>query len=283
MGTTTMNSRLLTLVAPPLLAFALVGAGWYAWRVVNPDADPLPEAVDLPIPPVPPRIAQGHDYEQCLSLLEDDPAAAGSFALGWQGSDGGDGATHCLALSRIALGHPAEGAELLEKLARDSAAAAAARAVVYGQASQAWLMAGQGDRALGTATEALALLPDQEDLLIERATIAATLNRYADALADLDHALQLDPRRTDTLTLRAGAWRHVGRLDAAQNDIDRALAIDGDYPEALLERGILRQRLGNAEGAREDWERAMTLAPDTPTADLAEQNLALLDAGPARR
>ncbi len=283
MGTTTMNTRFLTLAAAPLAALAVAGALWFGLYTAAPEPEPHSDPADLPIPPVPPRIAQGRDYEQCLSLLDDDPAAAGAFALGWQGSGGGDGAAHCLALSRIALGHPAEGAEQLEKLANDSGGAPAARAVIYGQASQAWLMADQGGRAFGAATLALALLPDQEDLLIQRATIAGTLDRYADAIADLDHALQLDPRRTDTLTLRAGAWRHVGRLDAAQNDVDRALAIDGDYPEALLERGILRQRQGNSEGARQDWERAVELAPDTPTADLAEQNLALLDAGPARR
>ncbi len=283
MATTTMNARLLSLVAPPVIALAIAGALWFALHTAAPDAEPPSDPVDLPIPPVPPRIAQGRDYEQCLALLDDDPAAAGAFALGWQGNGGGDGAAHCLALSRIAIGHPGEGAEQLESLARASAAATAARAVIFGQASQAWVMAEQGERAYGAATAALNLLPDQEDLLVQRATIASALDRYADAIADLDRALQIDPRRTDTLTLRAGAWRHVGRLDAAQNDIDRALAIDGDYPEALLERGILRQRQGDAEGAREDWQRAVELAPDSPTADLAEQNLALLDAGPARR
>jgi tetratricopeptide (TPR) repeat protein len=280
---TTMNRRIFTLVAPPIIA-ALAGAAlWFVLRTTAPEPEPQADATDLPIPPVPPRIAQGRDYEQCLSMLDDDPAAAAAFATGWQGTGGGDGAAHCLALSRIALGHPAEGAELLEKLAHDSQAAAAARAIVYGQSSQAWLMAEQGERAYGAATMALALLPDQEDMLIQRAIIAGNLNHYADAIADLDHALQLDPRRTDTLTLRAAAWRHVGRLEAAQNDIDAAVAIDADYPEALLERGILRQRQGNSEGAREDWQRTVELAPDTPTADLAEQNLALLDAGPARR
>ena len=278
-----MNTRLLSFVAPPLLVVVVAAALWFTFHTATPDPEPQSDPVDLPIPPVPPRIAQGRDYEQCLALLDDDPAAAGTFALGWQGSNGGDGAAHCLALSRIALGHPAEGAELLENLARDSQAAPAARAIVYGQSSQAWLMAEQGVRAFGAATMALALLPDQEDMLIQRAVIAGNLGRYADAIADLDRALQLDPRRTDTLTLRAAAWRHVGRLDAAQNDIDAAMAVDVDYPEALLERGILRQRQGNPEGAREDWERAIELAPDSPTADLAEQNLALLDAGPARR
>ena len=61
--------------------------------------------------------------------------------------------------------------------------------------------------------------------------------------------------------------------------MDRAIAIDPDNAEALLERGILRQRHGDVAGARGDWERAIALAPDRATADLAEQNLALLEAG----
>ena len=82
---------------------------------------------------------------------------------------------------------------------------------------------------------------------------------------------------------RAAAWRHENRLDRAQNDIDRAIAIDPDNPEALLERGIVRERRGNRDGARADWERAIALSADSATADLAQQNLALLEAGPERR
>jgi regulator of sirC expression with transglutaminase-like and TPR domain len=95
--------------------------------------------------------------------------------------------------------------------------------------------------------------------------------------------LAIDPRRVDALTDRAIDWRQLGSLEHAQDDIDRALAIDPDDPEALLERGILRQRRNDSSGARTDWERTITLAPDTATADLAQQNLALLEAGPDRQ
>ncbi|MCA3414378.1 MAG: hypothetical protein INF84_07240, partial [Roseomonas sp.] len=53
--------------------------------------------------------------------------------------------------------------------------------------------------------------------------------------------------------------------------------------EALLERGILRQLRGEAEAARRDWERVLELAPDSAAADLAAQNLALIEAGPSLR
>jgi regulator of sirC expression with transglutaminase-like and TPR domain len=80
----------------------------------------------------------------------------------------------------------------------------------------------------------------------------------------------------------ARAWRREERLDQAERDVDRALSLVPDDPEALLERGILRQRRGDEVGARSDWQRAQTLDPSSAAADLAEQNLALQEAGPRR-
>ena len=77
--------------------------------------------------------------------------------------------------------------------------------------------------------------------------------------------------------------RQLNHLDLAQEDVDHALVLDPENVDALLERGILRQRRGDRAGARIDWERVMALSPDSATGDLAQQNLALLDAGPERR
>ena len=77
--------------------------------------------------------------------------------------------------------------------------------------------------------------------------------------------------------------RHGAEVVGPVPSLDRALAADPEDPEALLERGVLRQRRGDPAGARADWERAVELAPDTPAGELAQQNLALLDAGPERR
>jgi tetratricopeptide (TPR) repeat protein len=240
-------------------------------------------ALPLPLPPVPPRIAQGDDYERCLAMLDRDPEGARTMAETWQSSNGGEGAAHCLALATIELGEPETGAQMLEQLAGTSKAADLARAAVFGQAGQAWLMAGDAGRAYGATTLALALSPNDPDLRIDRAVAAGTLKHFADAIADLDRALDIDPRRPDALVLRGSAWRHDGQLDLARDDIDRALAQDPENAEAYLESGILRQRRGDVAGAHADWEHAMKLAPDTPTADLAQQNLALLEAGPARQ
>jgi tetratricopeptide (TPR) repeat protein len=270
-----------------LLSAIFVGVWQFS---AGPDAlESLPrDGIDLPIPPVPPRIAEGAEYERCLTQLATDPASAAAFAESWvavtqKGQALNDGAQHCLALSRIAMGEPLRGAAMLEQLASASTAPTSARASLYGQATQAWLMAGDTAHALGAATMALALSPDDPDLLLERAVAAGGLARFEDALADLSRALELDPRRVDALALRAAARRHLGQLEQAQRDVDRAVALDPDDPDILLERGILRQRRNDRAGARDDWERAISLAPDSPTADLAQQNLALLEAGPERR
>ena len=278
-----MNLRMATIGgAAFLLASAVGGGAWYL--SASPDAEGAGAGdADLPIPPVPPRITESPEYERCLGLLATDPAGAESAAEAWQKNGGGDAATHCLALSMIALGDPAQGAALLEQVGADDQVPAAARAVIYGQAAQAWLMTGQAADADRAARLALALSADDPDLLVEGASAAAAAQHYQDAVDDLTRALAIDGKRADAFTGRASALRHLGRLDEAEADIGHAIAIDPDNPEALLERGILRQRRDDRAGARTDWERTIVLAPDTPTADLAQQNLALLEAGPARR
>ena len=253
------------------------GSGWLG--LTSTDTDDLP----LPLPPIPPRIAEGEEYDKCLSMLNSDPEGASAYADAWEATGGGEGATHCRALADLALGEAETGAALMDKLAAASTSAAAARASVFGQAGQAWLIAGSADKAYRSATMALSLTPDDEDLLIDRAIAAASLERYGDAIEDLSHALDIDGKRADALILRAASERGLNQIDRARADVNRALDQDPDNPEALLERGILRQRRGDRAGARRDWERAAALMPDTGTADLAQQNLQLLEAGPDRR
>ncbi len=244
-------------------------------------ADP-PDQV-IPLPPVPPRIDDSSDYDTCLGMLPNDPAGAASFADSWRARGGGDGALHCRALATIALGDPALGAAKLDALSGASQGPVATRASIAGQAAQAWLMAGDAAHALASADMALGLYGDDPDLLMTHATAAAQLSQGDVAVGDLDRVLALDPTREDALVLRATAHRASGAFELAAADIAAALAIDPDDPDALLERGLVRQHHGDLAGARQDWERTMSMAPDTPAADLAQQNMALLEAGPDTR
>lgn len=274
------------LVTVLVIVLVVGGAGtWWLTRPTPavPEIAAKPDEVPLPIPPVPPRIAEGEDYEKCLAMLPADPAGAGNFADSWTQRGGGEGATHCLALSKVELGDAAAGAGMLQALAAASTATPVARAAVYAQADQAYTMAGDLTSALGAATLALSLSPDDVDMLVDRAVVSGGLQHWQDCIDDLTHALDLDPKRGDALVLRGSAWRHLEHLDLAQDDIDRAMTLDPDNADALLERGILRQREDNVAGARDDWNRAIDDDPDSVTADLAQQYLALLDAGPERK
>lgn len=267
----------------------VASAAWLEWGGRAEAPAPPPEAaadedsVPLPLPPLPPRIAAGSEYERCLGMLANDPEGAESEAESWATAGGGDAAGHCLGLARIALGDAAEGAELLDRLGDRPSLPASGRAAVLAQAAEAWVMAREGAKALSAYDRAVALAPDDPDLRVGRARVAADAGRHADAQEDLTVALSLDPQRIDALVQRATCLRHLERMRDARADIDRALTLDPDNPEALLERGVQRQRRDDPAGARADWERAMELAPDSPTADLAEQNLALLEAGPERK
>jgi tetratricopeptide (TPR) repeat protein len=236
----------------------------------------------LPVPTAGPRIAKGPDYDHCLAMLYNDPQGASAFAGTWADSGGGDGALHCQALAQIELGNVEAGAAMLEKLAATANAPDPARAAVFGQAVQAWMMANKPDRAFDAATLALTLAPNDAALRIDRATVEGSMQRYHEAIDDLDRALAIDPRRAEAFVLRASAWRHLNNLEVAGSDIEHALAIDPDNADALLERGILRQRTGNLTGARADWQHAINLDPNSTTADLAQQDLALLEAGPTQ-
>lgn len=274
-----MSRRLTALFLSFGLLGAILAAGWWLGM-----AGEHEDAVaDLPLPPFPPRIAEGADYETCLADLAADPAGAVALAETMMAGGGGDGALHCHGLALIVTGKPEAGAMILEQLAQRSDAPPMARALVLGQAGQARLMVAQPQQAADDASAALSLSPADTELFILRATAEGMQEQFQDAVTDLSAALRLDAARPDALVSRAMMHRRMNRLDLAQADVTRALNLDPDDADALLERGILRQRMGDRAGARVDWEHARGVDPNSTTADLAEQNLSLLEAGPDRR
>lgn len=275
---------------PPFLllggfaAMAACGIALGVWLLL-PFRDAPPEAAEgnpRPAAEAPAR-PPAQDQATCAELLLTDPEAAGRFALDWAARNGGEGAERCTALALMALGQPERGAARLESLAARSAGTAAERAGLYAEAVQGWMLAGDAGRAYAAATLGLSLTPEDAGLLLDRALAAGSLGRYGEALTDLDRALAADPRRAEAWAFRAAALRRMDRAADALAAADQALSLDPNHAEALLERGILCQAAGDAEGARADWLRLLRTAPESAAADLAAQNLELLDAGPASR
>ncbi len=180
-------------------------------------------------------------YRACLARVAEDPFAAVKEARAWQDEGGGDPARHCGAAGKLALGQAADAAEELESLAAAPGIPAARQTALLAQAGEAWLQAGQGDRAIGVLDRALAARPGDAALLMERARAQVESGRPHDAIADLGLAIDADPLRPEPYVLRASALRRTGAYDRAAADLATALSLDPRQPDALLERGLLRQ------------------------------------------
>jgi tetratricopeptide (TPR) repeat protein len=225
-------------------------------------------------PAIFPAEKDAETYAYCMRLAKVDADAALRLAAEWRQRGGAHPAEHCGAVALIELGKYREGADALEVLARAMVSAPAAlRADVLDQAGQAYLLAGELERAYAAEGAAVALQPNDPELRIDRAEAAATAGHFNEAVVDLDVVLRADPNRTQALIYRASAFRALDRLDPALADIDKALALEPDSAPALLERGNIRRLMGDAEGARRDWRRVGELGPGTRADMAARANL----------
>jgi tetratricopeptide (TPR) repeat protein len=267
----------LLLIGAVLLIVAAGGGAWW-WLSGTPDAEE-----QLPTPPDPPRLVDAPEYEQCLQMVDADPQGARGFSDTWAMQGGGEAAQHCAALAMLSLGEAERAAEALERIAARSQAGIAARAAIFGQSGEAWIAAGRPQRAHAALSLALALTPADAELLTERAMASLALDRPAEALTDVDQVVAVEPAFAEAWVIRASALRRLERLAPAAESVVQALRLEPENVEALLERGIIRQAQGDAAGARADWERVIELAPDGAAADLAAQNMALIEAGPSVR
>ena len=233
-------------------------------------------AAEQPVQTPAPRdaAAEAVTYERCMKLARKNPDEARSLAQSWHERGGAHPADHCAAIALIGLKQYKEAALRLEALAQAmTTAPAGLRAEVLDQAGQAWGLAGDTVRAYAAAGAAVALEPNDLDLLIDRAQAAATVGYYDKAVADLDRVLKADPSRIDALIYRASANRALDRLDPALADAEKAIARAPNSAPALLERGNLRRLKGDKEGARQDWERVGQLAPGSQADMAAKANI----------
>ncbi|HTQ35214.1 MAG TPA: hypothetical protein VMI30_13670 [Stellaceae bacterium] len=230
--------------------------------------------------PAAPRSAAADEatYEHCLKLVATDPAAARDLAEHWQGRGGAHPADHCYAVSLVGLKQYKEGATRLETLAKAMVHAPdSLRANVLDQAAQAWLLDGDPARAYTADTAALNLMPNDPDILVDRAEAAGSEGWFDQAVVDLDRVLKVDPNRLDALIYRASANRQLDKLDLALTDADKAVSLAPHSVEALLERGNILRLRGDLDGARRDWVRVSELAPGSSAASDARTNIERLE------
>jgi tetratricopeptide (TPR) repeat protein len=218
--------------------------------------------------------AASGQYEACLARAQSDPSSALMLASGWAKSGGGTAAGHCMAVALVGLRRYPEAALKLDALGQSEPATdGSMRIPLLDQAGNAWLLAGQPNKAIASFTAALAVDPLDADLLADRARAHAFNKNWAKAESDLSAALMVSPDRADLYVLRGSARHGMGRKADARADYDRALKLQPNDADALVERGTARLEGGDVAGARADWQKAMTIAPGTAAAESARQHL----------
>lgn len=269
-----------------LLAVVICGRAW---------AQAAP-AAPAPSEPVAASTGGEWSFRRCTATLSDDPDGARDYAEDWQSHGGGLEAEQCDAMAQMELGDVATAATMLDHLAHvtdwssprqagtqapaDTALALSRRAGLAEQAARAWQADDSPRQALDSAAYGLTLRPDDAALKLVYARVAVELGQPARAVETLTPLPGSQMERDEALVARAAAWRQMGRIDKGMADINAALKDMPDNGAALLERGILYQRQGLMEAARADWQDVVAVAPDSDEADLARQDLSLLETDP---
>lgn len=225
---------------------------------------PLPALAATPDP---------QHYRLCLASSTSNPGAALVDAEVWIKAGGGAPAQHCAALALVNLKRYAEAGTRLDKLAAERGLPDVSfRTELFDQAGNAWLLAGDGGKAVQSFSAALALSAGDPDLFADLARAQAMRKNWPEVVLDMNAALAITPHRADLLVLRASARRALGKFGEARGDLDQALKLKPGDGGALVESGLLRREMGDIGGARRDFQAALK----TSSAADAKQNLDLL-------
>lgn len=224
--------------------------------------------------------AAADSYDDCVALIDSDPARALDYAQQMEKQTGGIAAIHCKGLALAAIGRHEEAGEVLYDLAeRIPFADGTARAEVYAQAADDFMQSDNHDMTRLAIDGAIEQDPAESDYRLTRARLRALDKDWTGVRDDLSEALAENPNLVSALTLRATANRLLGYPKAAIVDADHAVEFSPHNLDALLERGRVRSALGNIAGARTDWEDLVRYAQKTgrssdPAVDLAKSYLA---------
>ncbi len=222
------------------------------------------------------RAGDKRRYDDCLSQAGLNPTMAFASATKWIGERGGAPAEHCAAVALVGLKRYGEGAARLDGLGQ-APGMGDLRPQLFDQAGNAWMLAGEIDKAIGSFQSALALSANDADLCGDLARAQAMQDDWPAVESDLNAALVLQPRRADLLVLRASARAAQNRFADARSDVDTALVFAPKNPDAMVERGSIRRDSGDLGGARADFQAALGFNPSAETRDAAQRNLAALD------
>lgn len=213
----------------------------------------------------------------CFETMAKNPKAAIDEAHSLYQAGDTVTARRCLGDALVASGDADRGARILDDLARELSKASdvspQTQGTVWGEAGRAWLGADDLDRAKAAFDAAIARLPGNLQLRIDRAVALGGSRHYWEAIDDLTAAIDGGVRTAEVYLLRATAWRELGTTDLARDDIERAAKIAPTNAGVLLERGRIRKLSKDTAGAEKDFLAVLKLAPGSGASLAARHEL----------
>lgn len=187
-------------------------------------------------------------HQACLEAIAGDAEAAFEEALAWRHQAGGWPAEHCVSLALMALGQVEDGADRLRAAAEGAISATdRSRAIMFGQAGDAYLEAGLTEDALSAFSRGIDFDGRDSGLRRGRAEVALARENPDEAEAYAAEAIALDPADAEALRLRGEARLALNDLDGAEADMRAARAAEPENIDVLLLRGRINEarRMGN--------------------------------------
>jgi len=124
----------------------------------------------------------------------------------------------------------------------------------------------QWQAAIGAFDKALAagdLGPDQQFIaLYDRATSRTSLGQLDPGIADYTAALALRPNEAQVLVDRSSAYFRAEKYEQAGPDIERLIGLRPTFAHAYGLRALLNVKRGQLEQSREDFKTVVRLAPE---------------------
>lgn len=186
-------------------------------------------------------------HRSCIQAIAVDAEAAFEEALAWRHQAGGWPAEHCVSLALIALGQAEDGADRLRAAAEGAISATdRSRAIMFGQAGDAYLEAGLSEKALSAFSRGIDFDEGDPGLRRGRAEAALARENYESAADYAGEAIAVDASDAEAHRLRGEARLATGDLNGAEADMRAARALAPDNIEVLLLRGRINEarRLG---------------------------------------
>ncbi len=121
-------------------------------------------------------------------------------------------------------------------------------------------------RALDYADRALAMSPEDYDVINLKADILSRLGKYDECLAERDRYVAKYPEYPIAYLSRADDLLSARRFESAIEDYNTAIVLEqslSDYPYLLMRRGDAYRLIGKDADARKDYEHLLAVEKDS--------------------